>query len=67
MNPERHIKGLYAINTAEGKWPEREVAGVEEEKAGIMQQQPAAQLSLIILNKTRMKAHKNVCSCPDIL
>lgn len=64
---ERLIKGLYVINTAEGKWLEREGAGVEEEKAGIMRHQPAAQLSLIILNNTRMKAHKNVCSCPDIL
>ncbi len=37
---------LYVINTGEGKWIEHEVAGVEEEKSGIMRRQPVGSTTL---------------------
>lgn len=54
----RRIKGLYVINIAEGKWPEREVDIEEEEKAGIMREHISPWL---FSTKAQNNNVKNVC------
>lgn len=59
MNPD--LSRVYVISTAEGKWPEREVAGEEEEKTGIMRRHNSPWLFSTRLTKAQNENVKNVC------
>ncbi len=51
---------LYVINTGEGKWIEHEVAGVEEEKSGIMRRQPVGSTTLWLFSTRLVWKHTRI-------